>query len=431
MKLYINENLKRLRIARGITQKQLAEDLGASMQSVSRWEIGSSYPDVEMIPVIAGYFGVSVDELMGVNKAEREEQLKKDYETLGTLHNRRERADHLRKMYSEHPDNPSLLLDLICELSDLQFRGNIPEVYAEQKKLTNKLLNMEGVDRKVVDLAVFCMVGLAPENELPELLDRYGSELDMRREMLIEGRVHYIPGGNCKLGQYILSKLLTDSINRMDHTKEVYTERDGNVVFDLDGHISSIKRRLAMIDFLTGTSGMNQISGDGEPDLWFKLRIENGYSLAASYVTKERFDEALFCIEEIADLFEKFYSMQDGTVLTYRCPELDLLSLTWYSETYKPEGTILKYYGKYGETAFKCKRASEPFFGVDLYYDPKTHNTDKDRIISCPVEDMIPMFHSDCSYTALIPIRDHPRFRAAYERMAKYIVPVCTDSLRS
>ena len=80
MKLYIGENLKRLRLAKGLTQEQLADEIGASVQSVSRWEVNTSYPDVEMIPVIALYFGVSTDELMGVNCAAREERLKKDWE---------------------------------------------------------------------------------------------------------------------------------------------------------------------------------------------------------------------------------------------------------------------------------------------------------------------------------------------------------------
>ena len=53
MKLRIGENIKSLRKARDITQEALAEMLGVSCQSVSRWELGTCYPDMELLPAIA------------------------------------------------------------------------------------------------------------------------------------------------------------------------------------------------------------------------------------------------------------------------------------------------------------------------------------------------------------------------------------------
>ena len=61
MKLYLGENMRKLRLAKDLTQEQLAMELGVSPQTVSRWEGGASYPDVELLPEIAGYFDVSVD----------------------------------------------------------------------------------------------------------------------------------------------------------------------------------------------------------------------------------------------------------------------------------------------------------------------------------------------------------------------------------
>ena len=45
MKLFIGENLKRLRKEKGLTQEQLAERLNVSFQAVSKWECGDGYPD--------------------------------------------------------------------------------------------------------------------------------------------------------------------------------------------------------------------------------------------------------------------------------------------------------------------------------------------------------------------------------------------------
>lgn len=72
MKLYIGENIKRLRRERDMTQEELAELLGVSFQSVSRWETGACYPDTELLPDIAAFFGVSADALMGLDAAREE-----------------------------------------------------------------------------------------------------------------------------------------------------------------------------------------------------------------------------------------------------------------------------------------------------------------------------------------------------------------------
>ena len=52
MKLYINENLKKLRLSKNLTQEQFVKAIDSSVQSVSRWETGMSYPELEMIPIL-------------------------------------------------------------------------------------------------------------------------------------------------------------------------------------------------------------------------------------------------------------------------------------------------------------------------------------------------------------------------------------------
>ena len=75
MNIYLSENIKRLRRENELTQETLAEFLGVTFQSVSKWERGESYPDITMLPEIAGFFKVSVDELLGLNKADAERKI--------------------------------------------------------------------------------------------------------------------------------------------------------------------------------------------------------------------------------------------------------------------------------------------------------------------------------------------------------------------
>lgn len=61
----IGSQIKILRKAKGITQEEMGETLGISYQAISKWENATSLPDAIMIPKIADYFGVSIDELFG------------------------------------------------------------------------------------------------------------------------------------------------------------------------------------------------------------------------------------------------------------------------------------------------------------------------------------------------------------------------------
>ena len=65
MEISIGENIKRLRLEKGITQEQLAEILNVSNAAVSKWERGGSFPDITLLFPLADYFEISVDELMG------------------------------------------------------------------------------------------------------------------------------------------------------------------------------------------------------------------------------------------------------------------------------------------------------------------------------------------------------------------------------
>lgn len=74
MHLNIAEHIKRLRKQRGITQEDLAGFLGVSFQAVSKWERGDGYPDITILPSLANFFGVTLDELVGMNELRNEEK---------------------------------------------------------------------------------------------------------------------------------------------------------------------------------------------------------------------------------------------------------------------------------------------------------------------------------------------------------------------
>lgn len=83
MKLNLGNQIRLNRRRMNLTQEQLAEKFGTSPQAISRWEIGATYPDIEMLPMIASFFETSVDSLLGVTEEEKEKrcsELQKSFE---------------------------------------------------------------------------------------------------------------------------------------------------------------------------------------------------------------------------------------------------------------------------------------------------------------------------------------------------------------
>ena len=77
----IGKNIAELRKNSGMTQEQLAETLGVSSQSVSKWENDVTMPDIMLLPVIAGCFDITVDELYGsINPKEKQQAI--DYDEI-------------------------------------------------------------------------------------------------------------------------------------------------------------------------------------------------------------------------------------------------------------------------------------------------------------------------------------------------------------
>lgn len=67
----LNENIKKLRVARGMNQVEFARMLGVSKQCVSNWENDNVMPSVEMLVRIADFFKVTTDYLLGRNEESR------------------------------------------------------------------------------------------------------------------------------------------------------------------------------------------------------------------------------------------------------------------------------------------------------------------------------------------------------------------------
>ncbi len=125
MQLNFGQKIRELRKRDGRTQEALAEALGVTSQAISRWEANGGYPDMEIIPAIANYFHISIDELFGYN-SDREEKIKSILEEAdkvlenqgfsyypGSISEEVENCiDMLRIASDEFPNEPRILFRL-------------------------------------------------------------------------------------------------------------------------------------------------------------------------------------------------------------------------------------------------------------------------------------------------------------------------------
>ena len=115
----LNERLKILRKMKDLTQEQLADYMGVSPQAVSRWETGATSPDISALPLLAELFGITVDELLGIDEAAKRDEIS------SVIAAAEEKIDHniteepiikLRETLNKYPNNDKLLTCLMYAL---------------------------------------------------------------------------------------------------------------------------------------------------------------------------------------------------------------------------------------------------------------------------------------------------------------------------
>lgn len=115
----IGRTIARERRGRGVTQEALAAHLGVSKAAVSKWELGQSLPDVSLLPRIAAYFSLTLDELFDWRDELTQEESAALYAEVYALSEKDLATAHerLRALAAEHCSDANLLLMLASLLT--------------------------------------------------------------------------------------------------------------------------------------------------------------------------------------------------------------------------------------------------------------------------------------------------------------------------
>lgn len=118
--IHLAENLKKHRKLKNLTQEDVAEYLGITPQSVSKWERGESSPDITLLPALANLFETSIDLLVGMD-AIRAEETRYNIHRKAIAYQRRGDYDLAERTYRDalliYPNKPGMILGLAGTLA--------------------------------------------------------------------------------------------------------------------------------------------------------------------------------------------------------------------------------------------------------------------------------------------------------------------------
>ena len=117
----MGKEIRRLRTDRGLTQEALASALHVTAQTVSKWECGTSFPDVQLLPEIAVFFGVTIDRLFAMTPEQELERLENHIAGSGLLsESETRRIEQQLRAIAENPAHAGRALTILTGLFNHQ-----------------------------------------------------------------------------------------------------------------------------------------------------------------------------------------------------------------------------------------------------------------------------------------------------------------------
>lgn len=336
MNLKIGAIIKKLRTENNTTQDMLGAAIGISPQAISRWESGSGYPDIELLPALADFFSVSTDELLGYRLSEREQEIadiKKEMSRLSEVGTIEERIAFARNAVSRYPSDCEIREKLAVCLYHLWDDTHNDALLSEIENLCKSvvsecndedirydaiylLINIYGATKQC-DKALECINLLTPMKYCREFAKSSGIG-DGNTELYIQDEIDKLTDA---LGVAITNYALND---------------------ELPNDPSTWDRKIEMLN--TSIQLYRMIYG--ENCMFYHARLAQNYWLISTYeISRGKSEDAIMSLEKMcyhAVEYDKSYKNDHGkqytsifsNKLTYPEPSKDFHELTEHGQCY-------------------------------------------------------------------------------------------------
>lgn len=319
MTLPIGEKIRMLRLQNKLTQEQLADRLGVSYQSVSRWENGVTYPDITLLTTIAKHFSVTTDYLLGEEDKEKRKHIRKQIQSISNLtENDKEAILAIIRACRREQDAEGEYFPNLCAYLMNSPIWQDPEVLDELRK-SKDLFFETCTNTKQRSIALDFYVSMEEENLLTPLLDQYAFD---KRDYLLKNRYLFrneLEKFETARQRWFLKTLVYlidgdmslwgDSLNSPD------TER---TLFESHCKLSLLHNLCQE----TPTEG-HPITCGNPPDIFAVQRIWLGFAYITAYAAKKEYEKTYTVLEDIIELTKNVMAFPNGTEIGCKSPVLN------------------------------------------------------------------------------------------------------------
>ena len=315
MKLAIGENIRNFRKKNDLTQEALADRLGVTYQSISRWENGTTYPDLELIPAIAEVLAVTVDELLGMPQIEKEKRAIAAFdelrrECIKTDYDADKIVDLLRDIRRNYLNSDSAWRPWV-EGNDRAFRD--PKILPEVRLLAEAYLERNPMFTHTIQTMAY----VEDEDHLEDFLSKYTTSFDCSARALLFNR--YFRRGDAEKFEPERRYQLYQAFNTLLCPRYLLKWGESN------------EHKQAVDKFMeTMLSLIRCDAEDDRPDMWIDDRIELGLKSALRSISLGNQDEAISQIETVVKLLEDTMMITDEVLLPTSCRFID--GMEWHAK---------------------------------------------------------------------------------------------------
>ena len=287
-------NIYTLRKDKKITQAQLAEKIGVSEQAVSKWENDQCSPDVSLFPIIADYFGVSIDRLFGYHMNSYAEEVKAIIKAADDSMDTYKEIEIISEGLKKFPNSPDLKISLAFSLSmvNRMSKDENEKREAVQKaiKLCTEVVDTCG-DNKQVDSALHMLTRIYNETGNYEKAEEAISKIsaDRYRDRIV-GMVSMLGGKKCYVEQ---EQFAEDSLWNLYWTM--------SHIFEYMTHsYTQNKQYEKAIAFFDAHEKLLSIFDNGCPDFYATYKVIACENKAQTYMKMGNKEK---CLEELKRFF--------------------------------------------------------------------------------------------------------------------------------